>query len=535
LKARNKWMQQKGYGPFVVKACEKGAPFSLIRLGDGEGACITLDASDEEAFGALYELNRQNRISVWFGADFNWRTNGFMESCAELPAAIEEADLLAIPDAGWLKHAYQISSTTGIPSLVNIIRLLLAREPGLPKLRLCTHAAHVELYQHGYMETIIRAAKNLSVVTCLPDLPGALRAGFDLDSVSLFQIPGEHGARKALGEGVDFGNHYPTAYQRLTAELSVPHNGKLFLIAGGFLGKLYAATIRRHGGVALDIGSLVDSWMGRKTRPGDDSALRLGTAQVQAVSEKAVLADTGVTHMHASEVYLQDRFQKVKGMSSRTAAMISCRLMRDQTEAGIRGHLAEIGVYEGRFFIGLALCTLPNERAVAIDVFDWPDSGVIDRFLGNCAENGVDTQKVTAHKMSSAEMTTSALRALTGGPIRFMHIDGAHGYDAVAHDLRLVKPLLHTGGILCLDDVLHPQFPELTVAVSDFLKSSPGFHLFAVIDRESFAASCKFLICRDNFVETYKTALRTHFADHVMHQQSSFFGDKALIIAPFGM
>ena len=533
LKARNSWMQQREYGPFVAEACRKKTAFSLIRLGDGEGSCIMLDPADEESFGALYALNRQNRISVWFGADFKWQTNGFLQSCAELPGAIDEADLLAIPDAGWLRHSYQISSTTGIPSLVNILRLLLSRDPSLPKLRLCTHAAHVELYQHGYMEKIIRTAKNVSVVSCLPDLPAALKAGFDLNTASLFQIPGEHGSRKALGEAVDFGTHYPDAFERLTADLSVPHGGKLFLIAGGFLGKLYASTIRRHGGVALDIGSLVDSWMGRKTRPGDDSALRLGAAPAQHVKQQIAHGEARKNPMHASEAYLEDRFRKVKGMSSRTAALVSCRLMRDQTEQGTRGHLAEIGVYEGRFFIGLALCMQPNERAVAIDVFDWPDAGVRDRFLANCAQNGVLTDIVTAHKMSSGEMTTSSLRALTGGPIRFMHIDGAHGYDAVAHDLRLVKPLLHVGGIICLDDVLHPQFPELTIAVSDFLKASPGFHLFAVIDRESFAASCKFLICRNDFVETYKTSLRTHFTDHVMHQQSSFFCDKALIISAF--
>jgi hypothetical protein len=49
----------------------------------------------------------------------------------------------------------------------------------------------------------------------------------------------------------------------------------LFLVAGGLLGKFYTATIRRHGGIALDVGSLVDAWTGRHTRPGYDDKLKL--------------------------------------------------------------------------------------------------------------------------------------------------------------------------------------------------------------------------------------------------------------------
>jgi hypothetical protein len=42
----------------------------------------------------------------------------------------------------------------------------------------------------------------------------------------------------------------------------------LYLVAGGLLGKLYCDRIKRSGGVAVDIGALIDGWMGTDTRFG---------------------------------------------------------------------------------------------------------------------------------------------------------------------------------------------------------------------------------------------------------------------------
>jgi len=39
-------------------------------------------------------------------------------------------------------------------------------------------------------------------------------------------------------------------------------NGKLFLVGAGFLGKIYCDLIKRHGGIALDVGSMMDRWAG---------------------------------------------------------------------------------------------------------------------------------------------------------------------------------------------------------------------------------------------------------------------------------
>ena len=57
----------------------------------------------------------------------------------------------------------------------------------------------------------------------------------------------------------------------------------------------------------------------------------------------------------AVDAYLEESYDKVIGMSSRFAAGICCGLMRIQSELGVAGPVAELGAFEGRFFIALAI------------------------------------------------------------------------------------------------------------------------------------------------------------------------------------
>ena len=234
----------------------------------------------------------------------------------------------------------------------------------------------------------------------------------------------------------------------------------------------------------------------------------------------------------AAERYLAQEFHRVKGASSKIGAIAATRVIAMQTERGVRGAVAEIGVFEGRFFIALALAAAPGEKLIATDVFTWPDEGIADRFLANCRAAGVDMDRVVVQKAGTQTLTPESYRQVAGGPIRFLHIDGAHQYDAVLHDLRLAKAALHPQGVICLDDVLHPLYPALTVAATDWLKANPEFALFAIVDRESFASACKFLICRREHAESYRNGLIETAAEHVMRHRANYFGAEALILAP---
>jgi hypothetical protein len=211
--------------------------------------------------------------------------------------------------------------------------------------------------------------------------------------------------------------------------------------------------------------------------------------------------------------YLVEGFERVQGMSSRFAAAICARVLRRQSEIGIAGPVVEIGAFEGRFFIAMALALEAGERAYGLDTFDWPDSGVAERFIANCRSNGVPPERFAAVKRDSLNIAPIELRNTADGKrVRFVHIDGDHRPESLAHDLALAQAALHRHGVIAVDDMLHPEFPFLVVTVHEHLKAHPEMRLLCVIDREDIVASAKFLLCRADAVALYEEDLMTRFA-----------------------
>jgi hypothetical protein len=76
-----------------------------------------------------------------------------------------------------------------------------------------------------------------------------------------------------------------------------------------------------------------------------------------------------ISGIPALDRYLEAGFETVRGMSSRFSATICGHLLRRQSEMGIRGGVAEIGTFEGRFFIAMGLGLLDDEHAYGFDLF----------------------------------------------------------------------------------------------------------------------------------------------------------------------
>lgn len=74
------------------------------------------------------------------------------------------------------------------------------------------------------------------------------------------------------------------------------------------------------------------------------------------------MIETLKTGIPAVDRYLAKGYEEVRGFSSRYSATICGHLLRRQSE------LAEIGIFEGRFFITLALAVGEGERRAEISV-----------------------------------------------------------------------------------------------------------------------------------------------------------------------
>ena len=243
-------------------------------------------------------------------------------------------------------------------------------------------------------------------------------------------------------------------------------------------------------------------------------------------------ANEPVSGLPAVDRYLVEGYASVIGMSSRFAAAISGGLMRIQTEHGVAGHVAEIGAFEGRFFIALAHALAPGEKALGIDVFEWPNPEVIDRFERNCAKHGVPAERRITWKASSDDMQPGDILAKLGGErVRFFHIDGQHSRKALAHDLELATAVLAPGGVIALDDMLHPGYPTLMVTVHEYLQRHPEMVVLCVIDRETITAATKFLLCEATWFKRYEAQLLDAYRVNVWPMGSDFEPHWCLVLS----
>jgi hypothetical protein len=248
---------------------------------------------------------------------------------------------------------------------------------------------------------------------------------------------------------------------------------------------------------------------------------------------EATLAHSG----HAGvDTYLEDGFEAVRGMSSRFSAAISAWLITHQTTLGIRGNIAEIGAFEGRFLIALALAMAEGEEATGMDVFSWPNDKVEALFIAHGQRHGLTAPRYRSWKAASTDLTPQQFAAhvagSTGLKARFIHIDGEHSPEALTHDLSLALEALHPDGLICLDDMLHPGYPFLVAAVNDWLALNPDFVVMGIIDREDIVAAPKFLLCRRPAVALYEEPLMQRFAPFHFVLGGDARGHFCLVLTP---
>ena len=234
----------------------------------------------------------------------------------------------------------------------------------------------------------------------------------------------------------------------------------------------------------------------------------------------------------AVDHYLEAGYASVVGMSSRLAAAVTCGLMRIQSEFGVTGPVAEIGTFEGRFFIAMAHALRGDEKALGIDLFDWPNPGIIDRFHANCLRHGVGEDRRITWKADSRTLASGELLAKLGGArVRLFHIDGEHSRHALTRDLALATAVLAPEGLIVLDDMLHPGYPTLMVAVQQYLEAHPEMCVLCIVDRETIVAASKFVLCRRDWFKRYEERLLADFKDNIWPLGADFEPHWCLVLS----
>jgi hypothetical protein len=141
------------------------------------------------------------------------------------------------------------------------------------------------------------------------------------------------------------------------------------------------------------------------------------------------------------------------------------------------GPVAEIGLFEGKFFIGLCKTfgVNPTNRAAAIDVFDMQQFnldgagvGKLDVVKYNLVAHGVAEEAVEFVQADSLALTHRDADRLVAelGQFHFFSVDGCHEVVHTVNDIEFAMSVTANHGIIAVDDYTNPNWPGVQEAVA---------------------------------------------------------------------
>jgi hypothetical protein len=244
--------------------------------------------------------------------------------------------------------------------------------------------------------------------------------------------------------------------------------------------------------------------------------------------------------------YLGGLFPEVGGWCSPHLWHLIQPIADHQTNLGICNPIAEIGVYQGKFFIGLMATKEAKAGNLAVDVFDLQHlnldgagEGNLDIFQSNIARSGFELSAVEIVRADSMALTRGeieAIRTRTGG-FAFFSVDGCHLPEHTCNDISIAIELTIPEGIIFVDDYTNPDWPGVQEAVSKmYFTGSPRFVPLVCGHNKLFLAHISYHSTYLDLIRKKLSASKIHFKPvkrfgydtltvHLDHTSSKFFID----------
>jgi len=282
----------------------KRKPFSMIRLGDGEGLMLSVSNQSPKADLKYLETHFGPR-----GMDIEYLLN----IKHRLVRSIRDADIIGIRDdivdVKFNSGNFSLNSAVFLRKFrknfkLREIELLLkhhaARRIALlhsnlselnlrQKIQFCSAWCHYDLHTSGEIFRILKQQKQIGLISCRKKLPGLLAELFDL-SVKYYEIPDMFHSLPRNKRSHD----YIDLLEKVLQQQLIIRPGMLYLVGGGLYGKLYCQSIKSQGGVALDLGSLFDSWLGIPSRPAVYHSMFGGVVNESGVPPQLLLTTENI-------------------------------------------------------------------------------------------------------------------------------------------------------------------------------------------------------------------------------------------------
>ena len=228
----------------VKNSLENKKPLSIVRCGDGEAIVLngfkdlpSLKAVYKRQFGFIPPIDHSEEI----------REN--------LISAYKNCDIIGIP----LKE----SKNEDYWSKVKDILKENTHENILEEKFTASIDLHSHLLDKDHYTKLLEGLDTLNYISCR-NLDAEFKNLFNIRTVNRFTIAPE----VKFTSGYNGEKHYPYQFNQIRKwmDRAINCEGSLCLTGAGVVGKIYNNWFRDRGGVAIDIGSIFDSWAGLSTR-----------------------------------------------------------------------------------------------------------------------------------------------------------------------------------------------------------------------------------------------------------------------------
>ncbi|MFN3971992.1 MAG: class I SAM-dependent methyltransferase [Gemmobacter sp.] len=204
------------------------------------------------------------------------------------------------------------------------------------------------------------------------------------------------------------------------------------------------------------------------------------------------------------------------------------------------GPVAEIGVFEGKFLIGLIKSFDPDAKYshAAIDVYDLQQFNLDGAGVGKAAvlDANLAAQGLSRHRVEKLRADSMTLRAADAADLiarhdkfKFFSVDGCHEVTHTLCDIEFAMSVTAPEGLIAVDDYLNPNWPGVNEAVAKMY----------LMHNYPFVPLCyamnKLFLCSVSWHEIYLAAIlkgvKEHHPDTAVKEVRRF-GFRTLTVIP---
>jgi tetratricopeptide (TPR) repeat protein len=242
-------------------------PFSFIRVGDGESNALAYDTD----IARFADSDAAEREMVWWGRALDPSQRQALS--VRVLTAMQDADGLGIPALERilrdikLERREFLGSTRAGRGLRMVLRAL---EDGgaLAQKRALMVSAHLQhdLEKWNLYGDLFGGVDGIVALSCHDGLPDVFAKRFGRNLAQNIVVPPRHASLGSFGMTQMGPKILPEVLDDTIAQLDANLSGCMVIVGAGYAGKVIVHEAKKRGAVALDLGSVLDYWMGAATR-----------------------------------------------------------------------------------------------------------------------------------------------------------------------------------------------------------------------------------------------------------------------------